>query len=85
MWLALGTFQLLLLCGCNGSTQSSDNLLSNTSASASDSGSGGAERSDEPAAASTIPVRISRAFFERSLTGSVKIGDEESQSDVSWQ
>lgn len=73
IFLALGLAQTLLsTSGCTAPTASTPQTQE---AEASRVDAQGFE--DEP-------VRLSRAFFSRSLTGAVRLNGEEVQSDVSW-
>jgi hypothetical protein len=81
MWLALGLVQLALLSGCSGAT-AGDSLLSQGSGDPTSSSSH--SESSMPPTQATQPLRLSRAFFEKSLVGSVTVGSDKTESDVTW-
>lgn len=79
-WLVLGLFQLIAVSGCSGSNASEANPSSNLS-----------ENSSSSSSADSQNVRLSRAFFEKSLAGKMQIvpadgsASTEIDSDVSWR
>lgn len=78
VWLALGFIQLaFLVSGCSGTAYSDDNLLSTSPARERTTDEGSSQDSQ-------LPQRLSRAYFERSLTGSITLNDHEILSDVEW-
>jgi hypothetical protein len=73
IWLLLGLAQLALAAGCHAGA-ASDWLLSSTSPS-----------SEETSPEALPPARVSRAFFEKPLMGTLHAGDQAVLSRVSWQ
>jgi hypothetical protein len=94
-WLALGLFQTLLVAGitggCTGNSSSSDTLFSTSANSAAHAGSENTTASSVQTPGNPNGVRISRAFFEKSIVGKIQIQtadhsiSNEIDSNVSWQ
>lgn len=77
VWLAVGFFQVALIAGCNAQNDAQ--------ASQDHRDSAGTETGAPSKAVNINKVRISRAFFERSIIGDVKLDHQEIQSNVAWQ
>jgi hypothetical protein len=81
IWLLLGLAQLALAAGCHAGA-ASDWLLTSTSPSSEETQGS----SEDPGSHEALPpARVSRAFFEKPLVGTLHDGNHAALSRVSWQ
>lgn len=86
LWLLLGLLQILLIQGCMGNASSDQSIPINSTPQNTLT-----DESRQPTVTNSANARVSRAFFERSLAGKVRVYTSESpnqpdeqESDVSW-
>lgn len=92
LWLVLGLLQMFLIQGCMGNASSDQSPAASKNSTEQNTLNLNNDESRQPTTSTSANARVSRAFFERSLAGKVRVHisnaanlPDEQESDVLWE